>query len=66
MEPKILILPGLGGSGENHWQSFWSNSFDQTVRLEQENWDEPEFDKWLKRLNETIQVLILPSILQIL
>ncbi len=23
METKLLILPGLGDSGENHWQSYW-------------------------------------------
>jgi predicted alpha/beta hydrolase family esterase len=63
METKILIMPGLGGSGENHWQSFWSNSFDQAIRLEQENWDEPELNKWLKELDETILELNCPVIL---
>lgn len=52
MATKILILPGLGGSGEKHWQSFWSRELDHTLRLEQDNWEEPELGKWLERLNE--------------
>ena len=54
MEPKILIIPGLGGSGEEHWQSYWSRSFDNIIRLEQENWDEPVLVQWLKKLNDAI------------
>jgi predicted alpha/beta hydrolase family esterase len=58
-----LILPGLGGSGENHWQSFWSRELDHTHRLEQDNWEEPELDKWLERLNETLLKINGPLIL---
>jgi predicted alpha/beta hydrolase family esterase len=63
MATKILILPGLGGSGENHWQSFWSRELDHTHRLEQDNWEEPELDKWLERLNETLLKINGPLIL---
>ena len=63
MTTKILILPGLGGSGENHWQSFWSTQLDHVVRLEQDNWEEPKLDKWLERLNETLLELNCPVIL---
>lgn len=51
---KILILPGLGGSGERHWQSVWSGSMDNAIKLEQDNWDEPELDLWMQRLQETL------------
>lgn len=37
MSTKILILPGLGGSGENYWQSFWSTHLEHVVRLEQDH-----------------------------
>lgn len=63
MEAKIVIIPGLGGSGDDHWQSFWSRSFDKVIRLEQENWDEPELGKWLEKLNEAIEKLDYPVIL---
>ncbi|KIO77617.1 alpha/beta hydrolase [Pedobacter lusitanus] len=63
MEPKILIIPGLGGSGEEHWQSYWSRNLDNMVRIEQENWDAPEPDKWLKTLNDTLLEINQPVIL---
>lgn len=63
METKILIIPGLGGSGENHWQSYWSRSFDKAIRLEQENWEEPELEKWLNNLHNAIENLDKPVIL---
>ena len=63
METKILIIPGLGGSGENHWQSFWAKKLDNVTRLEQENWDKPELEKWLAQLNTTILELNSPVIL---
>lgn len=63
METKILIIPGLGGSGDNHWQSYWSRSFDKAIRIEQENWDEPDLEKWLEKLNEAIVKLDHPVIL---
>ena len=58
-----MIIPGLGGSGDDHWQSFWFRSFDKVIRLEQENWDEPELGKWLEKLNEAVGKLDYPVIL---
>lgn len=58
-----MIIPGLGGSGDNHWQSYWSRSFDKAIRIEQENWDEPELEKWLEKLNDVIEKLDHPVIL---
>lgn len=63
MKTKILIMPGLGGSGEKHWQSFWSKKFDNAIWLEQDNWDEPELEKWLEKLNENLSALNSPVIL---
>ncbi|SHE79502.1 RBBP9/YdeN family alpha/beta hydrolase [Pedobacter caeni] len=63
MGTKILIMPGLGGSGERHWQSFWLKEFDNAVWLEQDNWEEPELEKWLEKLNESLSVLNGPVIL---
>jgi predicted alpha/beta hydrolase family esterase len=27
MEPTLLIIPGLGGSEEEHWQTYWLAAF---------------------------------------
>lgn len=63
MDTKILIIPGLGDSGETHWQTYWLNSFDNSLKLNQDNWDEPDLDKWMERLNEIITNLNCPVIL---
>ena len=50
-----LIIPGLGGSGELHWQSWFENTQPDFVRVEQENWDEPDIDKWVETLNNYVE-----------
>lgn len=60
---KILIMPGLGDSGENHWQSFWLKKFNNSVKLIQDDWDEPKLDHWVEKLNNTILKLDCPIIL---
>ena len=63
MEPKLLILPGLGDSGEKHWQSYWLRKFENSSKLIQDNWDEPVLKDWLHNLNEAILKLDSPTIL---
>jgi predicted alpha/beta hydrolase family esterase len=52
---RILNIPGYGGSGKDHWQSHWDNEFKNIERIEQDNWDNPQLDLWLERLNQSIQ-----------
>ncbi len=59
----LLIVPGLGDSGERHWQSFWLKKFDNAVKLVQDEWDEPQLESWLKKLNDTLLKLDGPVIL---
>ncbi|MFG4001593.1 RBBP9/YdeN family alpha/beta hydrolase [Flavobacterium aquidurense] len=63
METQLLIIPGLGNSGEKHWQTFWHEKFKNSIRLVQDNWDEPVREEWLKRLNEEVAKLHQPTIL---
>ncbi|KQB37759.1 RBBP9/YdeN family alpha/beta hydrolase [Flavobacterium aquidurense] len=63
MDTQILILPGLGDSGEKHWQTFWHKKFKNSIRLVQDNWDEPVREEWLQRLNEEVAKLDKPTIL---
>jgi predicted alpha/beta hydrolase family esterase len=63
MQTKILILPGLGNSGEKHWQTFWHKKIENSTRIVQDNWDEPIREEWLARLNEEIIKLDTPTIL---
>jgi predicted alpha/beta hydrolase family esterase len=50
-----LIIPGLGGSGELHWQSWLENTQPYFVRVKQQNWDEPDMDSWVETLNNYVE-----------
>ncbi len=63
METNLLILPGLGNSGDKHWQTFWHKKFKNSTRLVQDNWDEPVREDWITRLKEEVAKLNEPTIL---
>jgi predicted alpha/beta hydrolase family esterase len=50
----ILILPGLGGAGSDHWQTAWAAAFPSMQRVEQGNWEKPVYDEWSARLTEAV------------
>ncbi|MBO0130306.1 alpha/beta hydrolase [Agrobacterium burrii] len=45
-----LIVPGLNGSDEGHWQRHWLFDDPQAQLVDQENWDCPILEDWLDRL----------------
>jgi uncharacterized protein len=51
---SILIIPGLGGSGEHHWQTHWEQSIPNARRVEQADWQSPNILAWLNRLENAI------------
>jgi predicted alpha/beta hydrolase family esterase len=59
----FLILPGLGNSGVDHWQSYWSLTFRNSSRVLQDDWDNPRLDDWLPRLESTIAGGTRPAVL---
>jgi len=63
MNPHLLIIPGLGDSGQNHWQSFWLQKFSNSSKVIQDNWDEPILEQWLNRLDNAIQLINKPTVL---
>ena len=53
----ILILPGLRSSGPDHWQTHWEQQYpDKFIRVEQDNWQEPEKKAWVARLAEVVNL----------
>jgi predicted alpha/beta hydrolase family esterase len=44
---KLLILPGLGGSGPEHWQTRWETCERACARVQQRDWERPALDEWL-------------------
>jgi predicted alpha/beta hydrolase family esterase len=62
-EFDLLVLPGLGNSGVDHWQSYWCLAFRNATRVLQDDWDNPNRDAWLKNLDVTIAGGKRPAIL---
>jgi uncharacterized protein len=51
----ILIIPGLGGSGPHHWQTYLERSFPGASRVNQDDWDRPDRDAWIERLIAAVE-----------
>lgn len=49
-----LVLPGLNGSGEGHWQRHWLHDRPTSRLVEQDNWDCPDLDTWRDRLAQEL------------
>ncbi len=59
----ILILPGLGGAGADHWQTAWGTAFPGMQRVEQANWEKPVYPDWSARLTEAVARATRPVVL---
>lgn len=53
----LLIVPGLGDSGQEHWQNYWLTKFETSQKVIQNNWDRPILSDWLHNLNEAITAI---------
>ncbi|MEZ5786082.1 MAG: alpha/beta hydrolase [Xanthobacteraceae bacterium] len=47
---KILIVPGLNGSGPEHWQTHWEARLPDCVRVMQADWEHPKRAPWMATL----------------
>ena len=50
----VLIIPGLGGSGHHHWQTYMERSFPGVSRVDQDDWEQPDGAVWTGRLAAAI------------
>ena len=62
MGAPVLIIPGLGGSGAEHWQSRWQPRLNAT-RVEQADWDRPDRADWIARIDRAVAACNQPPIL---
>jgi uncharacterized protein len=61
--PPVLIVPGLGNSGPEHWQTLWLQAHPEYVRVEQRDWDRPEREEWIAALDRRIAACARPPVL---
>ena len=59
----ILIVPGLGSSGPEHWQTRWEGRLSTARRVEQDDWDRPLRDAWVERLVKEVALSERPVVL---
>lgn len=52
--PLCLTLPGLDGSGPNHWQTLWEQQRPNVERVELGCWSRPSRNLWIARLERRI------------
>lgn len=50
---SVLVLPGLGSSGPEHWQTLWEAAYGYQ-RVNQANWDRPKLADWLLNLEQAV------------
>ena len=50
----ILIIPGIGNSGPQHWQTLWEKQFNFT-HVEQTDWDTPNCADWIENINNEVK-----------
>jgi predicted alpha/beta hydrolase family esterase len=53
---RVLIVPGLHGSGPEHWQTGLQRHHRQrnARRVQQTDWHTPALDRWAERIGETL------------
>lgn len=50
-----INIPGLHNSGEDHWQTIMERNFPgQFLRINQENWDEPDCQTWINKIEKDL------------
>jgi uncharacterized protein len=62
-DADILIIPGLGGSGPDHWQSRWEAKIPAVRRVVQADWENPGLDAWRERIVEEVARAARPVVL---
>lgn len=63
MITPILIIPGIGNSGPEHWQTLWEQQYPECRRVVQRDWARPACDEWGHVLGEEIGACESPPLL---
>ena len=55
MSDPVLILPGLGNSGPQHWQTLWEQAHPDFLRVVQKSWDHPVCADWVAAIEGAVR-----------
>lgn len=59
---SVLILPGIGGSGPEHWQTLWERKHPEYRRVCVPDWDRPDVDEWVAALSAEVTAAAAPVV----
>ena len=59
----VLIVPGLNGSGPEHWQSRWEEERIDCRRIEQADWVNPDPLDWIARIDHAVATISGPVVI---
>jgi predicted alpha/beta hydrolase family esterase len=60
----MIIIPGINGSDEHHWQTLWQrSSAGRAFRIGPSSWSDPELEDWLTALSRTFEACKEPPLL---
>src|SRR5690606_2498463 len=62
-DADILIVPGYGNSGPDHWQSRWQQRIPSARRVEQKEWAKPVLSDWIDTLAAAVDEAEKPVVL---
>lgn len=54
MDQAIVIVPGIGNSGPDHWQSHWETAFPGAARIAPASWEAPDLADWTAALDTAV------------
>lgn len=49
-----LLIPGLDGSPDPHWQAWWQATDPTAVTVHQDDWETPDPEAWEARITEAV------------
>ena len=59
---NYFIVPGLGNSGEDHWQSHLERSENNFVRINQKDWETPDCEDWIETIDQAVSKVDLDTV----
>lgn len=59
----VLIVPGIGNSGPDHWQTRWERQHEGLIRIAQQEWDQPVASDWLHNIDAAVAASAEPPLI---
>jgi predicted alpha/beta hydrolase family esterase len=61
MQKQHIIVPGVGGSDQHHWQTWLQGQLPNASRVEQAAWHHPVLSHWVEHFVSHLQTLTAPA-----